>query len=115
MPPAEPAGPILVVAVTNRSDENRFVEYEHQAETAAGGGGGEVSCGSTVMEFGQVSGSYRLMVDDQEVASGQVPRGVGPDAYVVFQIEIAADGSVSVAGPDLLARPPPFRPGVACE
>ena len=113
--PAEPAGPILVVASTNRSSENPSLEYAFEAEAMSGGGGGKISCGSTVMQFGEVAGSYRLMLDDVVVASGDVPRRVGPNAYLVFQIEIAEDGSTTLVGPDVMARPPPFRPGVACE
>ena len=112
--PAQPAGPILVMIITNDSGEDRMVEYEAETEGSASAGGGQVGCGTTVMEFGAVSGSYELRVEGEDVAAGEVPSGVNPRSYLVFEVAIAEDGSTEVVGPAVAQRVPQQPPLVAC-
>ncbi len=109
--PMQP-GPIVVLAVTNRSPESRVVEFEHEAEGSSGGGGGEVPCGRMVMELGAVTGTYRLSVDGDEIASGRVPPGAGATSYLVFEVVIDEDGISRVAGPAIAQRAPQVEPTV---
>lgn len=114
MPQAVPAvpgglqqmdGPTLTLEVTNRTDETHLVEYEYEGVGMAGGGGGEVPCGRSVITFGQVSGSYAVTVDGEQVAAGEVPRGVDRRLFIVFRITID-EGETTALGPAVVADPP---------
>ncbi len=104
--PAQIRGPSVALVVTNRTNENRVIGYEFEAESTAGGGEGEVPCGRTVILFGELVGSYVILADGQPVAEGQVPAAARAGTFLVFRIEIDEEGSASAMGPDVRAQPP---------
>ena len=113
--PAPPLqGPTLVMVVTNRSSEHRSVEFEYEAPGTSGAGGGDVPCGTIVMDIGAVTGTYRLVVEGAEVASGRVPGGADPSSFLVFEIVIEEDGTADVAGPVVAQRAPQAPPPERC-
>lgn len=109
--PAQPAGPTLAFVVVSRADETHVVGYEFDADTMSGAGEGEVECGSALMHFGEILGEYTVLVDGEEAASGRVPNGVAPGSFLVFRVDIDADGSATVFGPNV-ARALPDEPPV---
>lgn len=111
--PAQPIGPTLAFVVSSQTNERLVIGYEFQDGATGGGGEGEVACENTVMRFGEVSGSYSILVGGEEVASGQVPRGVAAGMFMVFRIDIGADGSSTVVGPNLARQVPDDPPPAA--
>lgn len=107
-------GPNLALAVTNLSGQDRTIEYESLAEGSSSGGLTEVPCGSTVVEFGTVLGTYEIMVDGEQVAEGRVPAGARAAPFIVLELVIAEDGTAAVAGPVMADRAPPAGQSERC-
>lgn len=104
---AERFGPTLVLDVTNRGRTEIEIGYEFEAEHSAGGGSGTVAaCERSTMSFGEVSGSYEIIVDGVATEQRFVPPGAPLDAFLVASIDIDADG-VAVVGPTRITRAEP--------
>ena len=115
--PAQPAGPALVLDVANGSSEERLAGYDWEGLAGAGSGEGTVlGCERAVMTFGEVGGTFSAHIDGGTVFEGNVPSNARAGRFLVVRIAIAADGSVTVAPPTLLARipEPPSGPIAGC-
>jgi hypothetical protein len=105
--PGAPAGPRLVLDVTNESPDERSIGFEWEGQTSAGGGEGPIAaCHREAMQFGPLSGEYRVLVDGEAVWNGVAPNGLGADAVAVIRVRIGPDGAVNVAEPILVAAAP---------
>jgi hypothetical protein len=106
--PGAPIGPQLVVAVENRSDRDVTVGYEFEAQNSSGGGEGiVVHCEYQQMVFGEVGGSYGVLVDGTPAFDGAVPSGMPADGFLVVRLSIDADGDVTPEGEPAWTRMPP--------
>ena len=116
--PGAPIGPQLVVAVENRSDRDVAVGYEYESPNSSGGGEGLLPrCEFQEMLFGEVAGSFGLLVDGTPVFDGAVPPGMPADGFLVVRLSIDADGDVTPEGRPAWTRlPPPLtnRPLADC-
>lgn len=116
--PAQPVGPgvvgpTLALLVFNRSPEMVEVGYEFTSPNSSGGGSGSVGpCERLTTPFGQVLGSFQVVVDGTVVDEDTVPAGIAADAYLVIQVDIGADGVPEVGGRLVVATLPPPIPMV---
>ena len=102
-----PAGPTLVLDVTNRTADDVAVGYEFEAPGT--GGTGEAlatACRRDATPLSTVVGSYHVTVDGKTVWEDAVPPGAGPDRFLVIGVRIGSDGEVEVAPPVILAAQP---------
>jgi hypothetical protein len=116
--PGAPIGPQLVVAVENRSDRDVTVGYEYESPNSSGGGEAFVPrCEFQEMLFGEIAGSFELVVDGAPAFDGTVPPGMPADGFLVVRLSIDADGDVTPGGEPAWTRiPPPLsnRPLADC-
>ena len=102
-----PAGPTLVLDITNRSADDVAVGFEF--ESPGTGGTGEVlatACRRDATPLSTIVGTYHVTVDGKTVWEDAVPPGAGPDRFLVIGVRIGSDGEVEVAPPVILAAQP---------
>jgi hypothetical protein len=102
-----PAGPTLVLDVTNRTADDVAVGYEFEAPGT--GGTGEAiatACRRDATMLSSVVGTYHVTVDGKTVWEDAVPPGAGRERFLVIRVQIGSDGEVEVAPPVILAAQP---------
>jgi hypothetical protein len=116
--PGAAIGPQLVVAAENRSDREVTVAYEFEAQNASGGGESLLPrCDYQEVLFGEVAGSYEVLLEGTRALDGTVPPGMPADGFLMVRLSIDADGEVTPQGETGWTRiPPPLtnRPLADC-
>lgn len=113
-PGTSQTGPTVTFVVTNNSGSPVVVGFEFEAAGTSGAGEADVVCGGSVIQFGEMVGTYSVSVAGDEVASGEVSRAARPGSYLVFRLIVAEDGSATALGPDVTARVPLAEAGRPC-
>jgi hypothetical protein len=91
--PGEPAGPTIVLDVTNGSPDDVDVSYRNEVPAGENGGGGTIpGCMRLAMDLGSVVGVVRIDVDGVEIGQVTVPADAPPDRFVVVPVFIGAGG-----------------------
>lgn len=103
--PGAPIGPVLVLDVTNISDRELEVVYEFDSLSSDGSGGGSFgACVRSISLWGEVAGTYSILVEREPLVEADVPPGMPADGYLVVALSIDPDGAARQTAPARWAR-----------